>query len=159
MFNFWDECEDVEALDDRDKEYDFGQLENVCVESDIFDLFKYLHGFCDDFALFFSCKYDIEICLLEGYDEETNQKYLIHAFNCFECNGAECYMDIRGITDDIERILLDFDDEVDEIVFKTKLSYKECIKYLSCNKLEYEDELKLIYELFKDYYNVKKYIN
>lgn len=82
-----------EFQDDFDESFDFMDSISDAFESDELsqiDLHKYIHGYCDEFAMM--------LCGLYGYEIKIAfyGKQLIHAW----CQKGEYFIDARGITND-----------------------------------------------------------
>lgn len=68
---------------------------------------KYLHGHCDEFAETLSERFGYEIHSLWNSDEDS----LIHAY-CFKfMNDKAYYIDARGITDNWDEFIEEFESE------------------------------------------------
>lgn len=109
---------------ENDITFDF--LENTCDafyqdDLSIINLEKYLHGFCDEFALMlnFVYHYPIEVIFFCGR--------IIHAY----CKIDNLFIDVRGITDDKKLFFSEFEDELQKethrVLYKTT---KECFNEL-----------------------------
>lgn len=104
---FYKELEALRAAGLSDA--DFGFLENVSV-GDWYNLYDFLHGHCDQFAVALSehFGYDIE------WVEDKDRNFLIHAYCVKELgNGEKAYIDARGITTDAVAFFDEFADWCD----------------------------------------------
>lgn len=70
------------------------------------DIEQYLHGDCHLFAYALNVIFDypIELCI-DSEDMETQSEVLVHAY----CKFNNKFIDIRGISNDIEHLLSEFD--------------------------------------------------
>ena len=102
---------ELDELRKDDPEADFGCLENVDVTPDR-NAFRFLHGFCDEFAAMLSDVYGYEIEAVRHFDEDGFGGKLIHAYCVSEIAGEKAYIDIRGITTDVEKFFEAFENEV-----------------------------------------------
>lgn len=120
-----------------------------------YDASVFLHGFCDIFAELLSQKYGYSIKKL--LDEEDE---LVHVFCTTDISGKRYYIDARGITDEPQDVMLEFEDFVfyTSIYENTVVDYKEESRKFygdSC----YEEFKKLAEELlamFPEYYGIPK---
>ena len=87
---------------ENDDGYDF--LKKLKINNEEINAFFYLHGICHEFALGLCETFNYNIVLWINYDEDINSNVLIHAFNTFKYKGNQYYIDIRGITDNIDDI-------------------------------------------------------
>ena len=87
--------------------YDF--LKTILIEDEWFDLYQFLHGYCDEFAYYQAMKQGYSMVVWYQLNEITQCFELIHVFNQFERDGVTHYMDIRGVTTEINQILEDFE--------------------------------------------------
>ena len=68
------------------------------------DMFKYLHGFCDWFAITLGRKFDYTINSI--WDKQTNS--LMHAYCTQKVGNITYYIDSRGITDNYNEFINEF---------------------------------------------------
>lgn len=94
-------------LEDEDEGYDF--LETLNINNKEIDALYYLHGICHEFSLALNKIFGYDIVLWTNYDEDVKSYVLVHAFNMFQYKGKQYYADIRGITDNLEDIINEFD--------------------------------------------------
>ena len=87
--------------------YNENELENFSIGED--KAFYYLHGLYENFALALNEKYGYDIEFMMSYDEEIEHDVLDHAFCKTNIDGKDYFIDIRGITDNIDDILDGFD--------------------------------------------------
>lgn len=112
------ECEDFSC--------DFSFLENEISYGTITPDW-FLHGNCDIFACYLHDKY--------GYEMKAvcNPEQLIHVYCIANINNKTVYIDIRGITDDWNEFITEFDDwySDDSMIetFKTPKYYTRLKKY------------------------------
>lgn len=148
---------------DSDNSISFDFMENIDVEGKSFDLLKYLHGFCDEFAIYLSEEFQYDICFWTEYDYEINKMVLVHAFNKIKYNNKEYYVDIRGFTKDFEDILIGFEDYIvnDNLNIKTFSNLTDAKLFLR-NILELDNyiinnknEIRQIMGYFKSVYVFK----
>ena len=102
-WGFYKELEEIRA--DGMSDASFGFLENVPV-GDAYNLYNFLHGWCDHFAAALSdfFGYEIEYVI-------DNDGGLVHAYCVQEMtNGETAYIDARGITTDDELFFDEFAD-------------------------------------------------
>lgn len=142
---FFDMKRNLIEEDCEDDEITFGFLENVCDsfyqdKLSIINLEKYLHGYCDEFALMLNTiyNYPIEVIFFSHR--------IIHAY----CKVGNIFIDVRGITDDEELFFSEFTEELKKETHRVTYSNaKECFESLCewCG-LNYhivnKDELKLL---------------
>ena len=161
MYNaFYEESEhlrkELEEYGEEDELEDFENfafLENINNsfnqdELSIINLEKYLHGYCDEFAILLNRKYNYPIIA------KFKDKNLIHAY----CKKDNYYIDVRGITDESDLFFKEFEfDLLSEKFEKTFNNYKEFYEYLYNWFFDYKiknvEELDLLYkDEFLDYY-------
>lgn len=102
-WGFYKELKEMRA--EGQVEADFGFLENVPV-GDAYNLYDFLHGWCDHFAAALSdfLGYEIEYVI-------DNNGGLVHAYCVRElASGETAYVDARGITTDAELFFDEFAD-------------------------------------------------
>lgn len=85
---------------------DFNFMENIHINN--LCLLDFLHGFCNIFALCLHNIYHYEIMNVYNYD-----KSLIHSFCIYHKNNKRYFIDIRGITTDLNEFLIDFENWID----------------------------------------------
>jgi hypothetical protein len=104
----------------------FGFMENTCDafhqdELEILDLEKYLHGYCDEFALMLNSVYGYSIEVIFFCHK------IIHAY----CKVGDFYIDVRGITDDKELFFSEFTEELKKETHRVTYQNKtECFESL-----------------------------
>lgn len=88
---------------------DYNFLEEITIKN--FSLLDFLHGYCNYFSLVLHNKYGYEVMNLYDYD-----KTLIHSFCIYNNN----YIDVRGITSNLNEFLVDFEDwvTIDDFYYK-----------------------------------------
>lgn len=150
---------------------DFEFMEKVIKDEKTFNLFQYLHGYCDLFAIKLKEMFpNYDLCILSS--EESG---LIHSYATFTSDdGTEYYIDARGITTDKEVFFTEYedffdwygyfnDDESDACIdyYDTVESYLSDLKELLCENddwyFQQEDILKDcedIIHTFKDFYTI-----
>ena len=134
----------------EDYEYDFNFLEDEISYKNITPDW-FLHGNCDIFACYLHEKYGYEMKAIYDCDGE-----LIHVYCTAEINDETVYIDVRGITDDWDEFITEFDDwdysdDCPIKTFKTPKYYRKAKKdnddiFNAAKAIEYENE---------DFYNVK----
>lgn len=92
---FYEDYFNLKETQDEDDFESFLFMENICESFDSddlssVDLYKYIHGYCDEFAMMLSKLYRYEIKM--AFCGEV----LIHAW----CQKGKYFIDARGITDD-----------------------------------------------------------
>lgn len=135
-------------------------LENLDFEGSR-DAYKFLHGYCDEFAGVLSDRFGYKIVTaIEG-------GFLTHAFAMTEQYGKKIYIDIRGYTDDIGEIMEEFEDYSTEYLLYVFGTKGECDEFLE-KELgfggeeffegleERTEEINLIVDNFIHYYEVKE---
>ena len=150
--------ESIEETKDEDslEMFSFAFLDNINEafyqdELSVVNFEKYLHGFCDEFAILLNKKYNYPIsAIFKG-------SKLVHAY----CKVDNLYVDIRGITDDKELFDSEFIDELrEETIIKTFSNYNDFFehmsKIISNYKIENIDELNLLEQdkWFDNYYAI-----
>lgn len=103
------------------------------------NLEKYLHGFCDEFALLLNKKYQYPIYA------SFNGNQLIHAY----CKIDNFFIDIRGITDDQSLFNMEFENDLKTQtylkVFDTYVNFYNYMKNVYKDySIKNEDELILL---------------
>lgn len=97
-------------LDELRKDYpdsDFGYLENEYASTSM-SAAEFLHGHCSMFAYELSKTFGYQIEEIINFEND-----LIHAYCIDNFNGKTAYIDIRGITTDVEEFFEEFSDWVD----------------------------------------------
>ena len=84
-------------------------LEDILIGTDGMNAMCYLHGFCNDIAMYLSKRFNYEVVMVIEYDDEIEKDALVHAFNTVEKDGERYYIDIRGITTNEDEIMQSFD--------------------------------------------------
>lgn len=135
----------------------FGFMENINnsfyqEELEIINLEKYLHGYCDEFALMLNSvyKYPIEVIFFCGK--------IIHAY----CKVDKYFIDVRGITDNEELFFSEFEEELSRETYRASYkTAKECFNDLrdQCGinyRILQREELKLLSEdkFLSNYYKL-----
>lgn len=154
---FFNELIDIRNEYDENAGYEF--LENASLDEDCYDLYQFLHGFCDEFAVLNARKNGYKVVLWTAFDEEIKKERLVHAFNQFEDGGKTYYSDIRGITDNLELIKEEFEDyEYENIkIFDNEVETINFIKQLlGCEKyiLTKEDYLRSVFKTYNNIYKI-----
>lgn len=105
---FYQDYFDLKDCYNNEEDFEgFYFMENICESFDSddlnpIDLWKYIHGYCDEFAMMLSKLYGYEIKLaFEGDGFHT----LIHAW----CQVDEYFIDVRGITNDSDLFFSEYD--------------------------------------------------
>ena len=126
-----------EIFKDNKNELHYGFLDNVDLDGTSINLSIYLHGYCDDLAMYLAEKFNYGVIVWANFHEETGKFQLIHAFNFHEANSQRQYIDVRGTTKNIDDIKVEFEDwEIEqELIFP---DYKKAKSFL-------EKELKTTY--------------
>lgn len=138
--------------EDEDITFEFLENTNESFDNDklsVIDLFKYLHGYCDEFAMLLNkvFHYQIEISF--------NCGNIIHAY----CKHGDYYIDVRGITNDKDLFFSEFKDDLNKETHRECFfNVKEAYQYIKDNfgnsyKIVYKDELELLsQDKFLKYY-------
>lgn len=147
--------------------YDF--LEDISINNKSYNLLKYLHGYCDNFAVYMAKRFGYNICLWTQYDYDIEKIALVHAFNSCVVNEKTYYIDIRGVTSNIENIYSDFEDFCDEdnICMQSFSNIEEAKKSLESILLlpkykinsEQYVEMQTIVDTFLNMYKIENIIN
>lgn len=164
---FYNELDELKA---EDNESDFGFLENVTVSEDD-NAFNFLHGDCGLFAAMLSDIYGYEIeCIRETRDDEPGK--LIHAYCVAKINNEKAYIDVRGITTDVEIFYEEFENQMtyfkesNSFLFVDYEGYEKepFVEHFKCKDEMFGGDLedwtdddikKFIYD-YRDYYDVSK---
>ena len=136
----------------EDYDFDFSFLENEISYKRITPDW-FLHGNCDIFACYLHEKYGYEIKAIYEYD--SNQ--LIHVYCTAEINNKTVYIDVRGITDDWNEFITEYDDwysvdcpietfEIPEYYYEAKEENNDI--FIAAKVIEYENS---------DFYDVKSF--
>lgn len=110
---YYKELEDINA-EDEGASFEVMEILNIFSEEPL-DMYKYLHGYCDDFACALNRKY--------GYDIESiwsESGKLIHAFcvkPALHEGEKNYYIDARGITDNWKEFIEEFRDEYSDDLY------------------------------------------
>ena len=137
-----------EEFEDYDYSFDF--LENEISYKRITPDW-FLYGNCDIFACYLHEKYGYEMKAIYEYDSEQ----LIHVYCIAEINNKTVYIDVRGITDDWNEFITEYDDwyssDCTTETFKIPKYYYESKKdnddiFMAAKAIEYENE---------DFYDIK----
>lgn len=102
-------------------------LEKLNIDNSHIDVMQYLHGKCDEFALALNKALGYKIVIWTDYIDD--EPVLVHAFNSIECEDKLYYIDVRGITDNLDDITSSFDYCEDPEL--KHLSYNEAKEILS----------------------------
>ena len=132
----------------EDYEYDFDFLENEVSYKNITPDW-FLHGNCDIFACYLHEKYGYEMEAVYEYNSKYDALQLIHAYCTAEINNKTVYIDVRGITDDWDEFIEEFDDwysddclietfDVPEYYLKAKKENDNI--FMAAKAIEYENE-------------------
>lgn len=141
----------------------FGFMENVDIDGQSFDFFKYLHGYCDEFAMYLAEKFSYDICIWITHDYELNKDVLVHTFNRLEYGGKIYYIDVRGITESFDDVLLDFEDyssedslniQIFSNIKEAELFIKNVLGFDEYNKTN-KEEIEFIVDKFRSMYKFK----
>ena len=118
--SFYEIAEDLNAdmitvLYDTD-----GRTSNALGVYELPDIAKFLHGYCDAFALFLSreCGYDVIVRFVRS---DYGEPLLIHAA-CIVPGG---YVDVRGFCNDKEDMFAEFEEDADATLFALTEEYGE----------------------------------
>ncbi|MFW5962424.1 MAG: hypothetical protein ACOCQR_02300 [bacterium] len=134
-------------------------LENCFINGERVSCIRFLHGFCDDFAIVLAEKFNYRLILWIDYDWDIDKDVLVHAFNVCTVDGKTYYIDVRGITDDLDEIMSDFP-HFEEPRLTSPLDIEEAMEVLEAlnvprsNRDLQKDILNIIESL--DIYNVSK---
>lgn len=134
-------------------DYDF--LETLNVNNKIINAFYYLHGICHEFALALNEIFGYDIVLWINFDEDIHSNALVHAFNTFTYNGKQYYVDVRGITDDLNDIIDEFDyyEDLIDVIGHNKKDSQNILKELGLNT-EINDDIYKTINAYKTYYQL-----
>ncbi|MDF2880234.1 MAG: hypothetical protein K0R54_791 [Clostridiaceae bacterium] len=130
-------------------------LETLNVNNEIIDAFYMLHGICHEFALAINEVYGYNIVFWVNYDEEIETNVLIHAFNVFKYKDKQYFVDIRGVTDNLEDIINEFDyfEEISEPVEYNNKNAKKVLKKLGLN-IDVNKDIYEVIKYYKSYYQL-----
>lgn len=129
-------------------DYDF--LEALNIDNNKINALQFLHGNCQYMSLAIAEKLQCNICLWFDYDENIDQYALCHAFNILNINNQQYYVDVRGITTDINNITNEFDYwEKPKI---EKISIHQAKQILKYNNIDFDDiNIQKIANIVSDY--------
>lgn len=141
-----------EELDElrEDNVADFGFLENICIgvcdtHGNPLSTHDLLHGYCTTFAKLLHRKYGYPVYKIE----KKNGNY-IHCFCTAIWNGITYYIDVRGITNNYDEFISEFED------FVSKEESLQCTVPVENFKNSYPFAMRLasnVESCFKEYYN------
>lgn len=154
--------EELDSLLEEDNDADWGFLENIGHEYDLYEeslgfdgikreyiinAYNFLHGYCNEFAYMLNEKYGYPV--FEIKDEKGK---LVHSFTRLVKDNVYYFIDIRGITTDYHEFISEFEDWIDEETsientFLVDLSKEEVRKEQQPSKVNRQ----FIEELFSDY--------
>ena len=139
---------------------EYGFLENIIIGENKYDLMKYLHGYCDRFAIGLASFFGYGIKMMFGYDYELDREFLIHSFGFILIRDKMYYIDVRGVTDSLDDIKTDFEDwdELSNVEFHNLDEAKDYLEsFLGVSYDDDEDickEVGMIIEYMKEFYSV-----
>ncbi|HBF77174.1 MULTISPECIES: hypothetical protein [Clostridium] len=116
------------------------KLESIIIKPNI-TAYDFLHGSCEKFALALNKVMNYRIILWIDYHDDIKRNALLHAFNVFNFKGKTYYADIRGITDNIEDIMNEFDYYEEPDMYE--YNYNEAVKVLHNLKLNDDVSIEL----------------
>lgn len=142
----------IKGFYNSEENYDF--LYNVPVNNININAHKYLHGNCHEFSISLNKKFGYPIVLWIEFNDEIEEDILVHAFNVINHNSKTYFVDIRGITDDINILTNEFDYCEDVVI--NELSLMDSINILKEIGVQIGDlsECEYIIEHYKDYYSI-----
>lgn len=143
---FYEELDELQ----KDGADDFGFLENICISvCDIhgnqLSTYDLLHGYCTTFATLLHKKYGYTVYKIE----KKNGDY-IHCFCTAIWNGITYYIDVRGITNNYDEFISEFEDFVSK---EESLQYTVPVENF---KNDYPFAMELaskVESYFKEYYD------
>lgn len=142
----------IKGFYNSEENYDF--LYNVSVNNININAHKYLHGNCHEFSISLNKKFGYPIVLWIEFNDEIEEDILVHAFNIVRDDSRIYFVDIRGITDDINMLTNEFN--YSEDVNTNELSLEDTLNVL--NQMEIPvgnlSECKDIINNYKDYYTL-----
>ena len=118
--SFYEIAEDLD-LDIYEVLYDTdGKTSNALNVEWIPDVSKFLHGYCDAFALYLSreCGYNV---IARFVKSEYGEPFLIHAA-CIVPGG---YVDVRGFTENLEEMFAEFEESAEDTLYQLSGEYGE----------------------------------
>lgn len=126
------------------------QLANRTIDAN-----NYLHNLSYEFALALSEVFDYYIVLWIVYDCEKKENILVHAFNVFYYKDREYYVDVRGVTDNINDILNGFNSyrKIDNPIIYNSKQAKGILKKLNLDT-DISDMIYKVIEYYKSNYTL-----
>lgn len=116
----------IKGFYNYNEDYDF--LNNIMVDGNSTNIYKYLHGYCHEFSIALNKKFGYPIALWIEYDCEIEENVLVHAFNIVKDTSKTYFIDVRGVTDDIKTLIGEFDYYSDIII--NEFSLEDALKIL-----------------------------
>lgn len=134
----------------NDENYDF--LNNIIINNHCMNAHKYLHGNCHEFSIALNNKFGYPIILWIEFNDEIEGEILVHAFNIIKHDSKVYFVDVRGITDDINMLTNEFD--FSEDVNINELSLEDTLNILKRMNIPVDslNECELIIDNYKNYY-------
>lgn len=143
-------CNTFEWMDMIDSVYE-------TIDVSVVSPYSFLHGYCFMFALALNKIYGYPIVLFKNPD------YYIHAFCEVKQEDRTLYIDVRGITTDINELFEEFEDDIDitniseDISICKNFSYSTQIKKLNEYEKESVREAEDIISDNSQIYDIKKF--
>ena len=140
----------IKGFYNSEENYDF--LYDVPVNNININAHKYLHGNCHEFSISLNKKFGYPIVLWIEFNDEIEEDILVHAFNIVRNDSRIYFVDIRGITDDINMLANEFN--YSEDVNINELSLKDALNILKRMNIPVDslNECELIIDNYKNYY-------
>lgn len=163
---FWNELDTLrEDFKGLDIAWDgvFDNFEDEALPNLKFMPYNYLHGLCDTFAQALNNIFGYQIeYIIQSQDpsDKDSPINLIHAYCLIETETSVLYADVRGITDDYDKFLAEFDitkDDIDEDYTYTVASYEPIDQYSYSNSSSLIIETERIIQTYKDYYKINNF--
>ena len=105
----------------EEENYDF--LSTLTIKNKNLNALEYLHGNCQDFSIALYEEFGYPTVLWTEYDDSIENMVLIHAFNVIKQDNDIFYVDIRGITNDLNTLTSGFDYSEDISVDMKNISH------------------------------------
>ena len=145
---FWEESED-----ERSEIY----------EGTTLSVEDFLHGWCNYFAFEWAMRFREKVIVVKNYED----KHLIHCYGFYEKGGENYYVDIRGITNDENELLDEFEIvpkekewyifEIYDFTSKTSIQdYKSKYYNLEHEFVDAVYESEIFLDIYDEYYNPEK---
>ncbi len=158
---FWNEIDNLRQ-NNPDISWDYLEAFNNAAIPDLkFGPYNFLHGLCDVFAQALNEIYGYPIeYVFERKDNDQYYNYtpnLMHAYCVINHNGTSLYVDIRGITDNKNEMLEEFElseDDIDGDYIYTYRSNQPTAPFAFASNAAYLIEAKQLINLHTDYYHI-----